>query len=101
MKTVALWSLLAINVALLTVFVYRMVPENAANAQAAGRTGDYLMIPGEVVGGVNAVVYVLDQTSHQLSVMTFDDSSKTLVKMTPRDIDRDFDSSPRRGVNRR
>jgi hypothetical protein len=95
MKKLTLWSLIALNVALLTVFVYRMVPENAASAQAA-RPGDYLMIPGEVIGGVNAVVWVLDQTNHQLTVMSYDDSSGTLAKMTPRDIDRDFDARPMR-----
>jgi hypothetical protein len=55
------------------------------------------MIPGEVIGGVNAVVWVLDQTNHQLSVMSWDDSSNSLAKMAPRDINRDFDARPRRG----
>ncbi len=91
MKNLALWSLAAMNVALLTVFAYRMIPENSAHAQAA-RAGDYLMIPGEVVGGNNAVVYVLDQTNHLLSAMSYDDSMHQLQTMKPRDIDHDFDS---------
>ncbi len=99
MKKFTLWSLIVVNAALLAVFVYRMIPENAARAQAAA-PGDYLMIPGEVIGGNNAVVYVLDQSNRMLTVMSYDDASGTLAKMTPRDITRDFDSRPVRRGNR-
>jgi hypothetical protein len=99
MKKYTLWSLIALNVALAAVFVFRMIPDTTARAQAAAG-GDYLMIPGEVIGGTNAVVWVLDQTNHKLSVMSYDDSSNTLAKMTPRDINRDFDAKPARHGNR-
>jgi hypothetical protein len=95
MKTVALWALVAINIVLLGSFLSKMTKSNTAQAQVA-RPGDYLMIPGSVVGGVNDVVYVLDQNSHQLGAMSYDDASKSLVSMKPaRDLDRDFDSGPR------
>jgi len=91
MKTVALWALVAMNLVLLGSFVSKMTRSNTANAQAAARPGDYLMIPGSVLGGVNDVVYVLDQNSHQLSVMSYDDSSKKIAYMRPAiDLDRDF-----------
>ena len=91
MKTVALWALVAINIVLLGSFVSKMTRSNTANAQVAARPGDYLMIPGSVVGGVNDVVYVLDQNSHQLSVMSYDDASKKIGYMKPAiDLDRDF-----------
>jgi hypothetical protein len=94
MKTVALWALVAMNLVLLGSFVSKMTKSNTANAQMSARPGDYLMIPGSVVGGVNDIVYVIDQTSHQLSAMSYDDASKQLVTMRPpRDLDRDFDSS--------
>src|SRR5581483_980001 len=54
MKTVALWTLICLNAVLLAAFVSKMSKPNIANAQAA-RAGDYLMIPGSVVGGVNDV----------------------------------------------
>jgi hypothetical protein len=94
MKNVAFWTLLVLNVVLLAAFVSRMTKPNVAQAQVGGaRLGDYIMIPGSVVGGVNDVVYVLDQTSHQLSAMSYDDASHTVVTMKPaRDLDRDFDS---------
>ena len=98
MKTVALWALVAINMVLLGSFVSKMTKSNTAQAQAAARPGDYLMIPGSVVGGVNDVVYIIDQNSHQLGAMSYDDASKTVINMKPRDLDRDFDSN---GAQRR
>jgi hypothetical protein len=96
MKSVAFWTLIALNVVLLGSFASRMSKPNIAAAQAE-RPGDYLMIPGSVVGGVNDVVYVLDQNSHQLSAMSYDDSSHALVTMKPaRDLDRDFDTTGRK-----
>jgi hypothetical protein len=100
MKTVALWSLIVMNAALLAVFASRMTKDNTAHAQAAGRPGDYLMIPGQIIGGVNDVVYVIDQNSHQLSAISYDDASRTVQLYTPRDMDRDFDAKPVNGRGR-
>ncbi len=101
MKTIALWSLIVMNACLLGVFVSRMTKDNTVQAQAAaGRPGDYLMIPGQITGGVNDVVYVIDQNSHQLSAMSYDDSSHKVMTYTPRDLDRDFDAKPANGRNR-
>jgi hypothetical protein len=94
-KRVVLCSLVVLNLVLLASFIGRMSKPNIAAAQVGnGRLGDYIMIPGSVTGGVNDVVYVLDQTSHQLSAMSYDDSSHTVVSMKPpRDLDRDFDAN--------
>jgi len=95
MKSTAVWALAALNVLLLAVFVCRMTGENTAVAQV-GRPGDYLMIPGEVLGGNNAVVYVIDQSSRQLSAMSYDDSNKKLVTMPPIGLDRYLVAQPTR-----
>jgi hypothetical protein len=102
MKTVAFWTLIALNAVLLATFVSRMSKPNIAAAQVGGgRLGDYIMIPGSVTGGVNDVVYVLDQTSHQLSAMSYDDSTHSVGYMKPpRDLDRDFDTGNARGGRR-
>jgi hypothetical protein len=92
MKTVAFWTLIVMNIALAGVFVSRMTKNNTAQAQAAARPGDYLMIPGQVVGGVNDVVFVVDQTSHQLAAISYDDSSRSVLTFSPRNMDRDFDA---------
>ena len=98
MKNVALWTLIGLNVVLLAAFTTRMTKSNTANAaQTGGRPGDYLMIPGTVLGGVNDVVYVVDQTNHLLSFMSYDDSSKSVMTSKPRDLDRDFDAPAARG----
>jgi hypothetical protein len=90
MKSTAIWALAALNVLLLIMLVSRGTRENTAIAQNAGRPGDYLMIPGEVVGGTDAVVYIVDQSSHQLSAMAYDDSTRRLAPMPPLNLDRVF-----------
>ncbi len=90
------WALVGVNILLGVTFALKMVKPDVANAQATGRQGDYLMIPGQVNGGVTAVVYVLDMTNHKLGAMAYDDSQKQLNTMKARDIDRDFDANPRR-----
>ena len=102
MKTIAFWTLVCLNVALLAAFVSRMSKPNIANAQTADRPGDYIMIPGSIIGGVNDIVYVLDQTGHKLGAMTYDDSNHSLVPLGPtRDLDRDFDAAGATGNHRR
>jgi hypothetical protein len=90
MKSTTVWALAALNVCLLAMLVWRATPQNAAMAQATGRPGDYLMIPGEVIGGTDAVVYVVDQSSHQLSALVYDDAMRKLNTMPPMNLDRVF-----------
>ena len=92
-KTVALWSLVGVNALLLTTFASRLWKDNAAVAQSAtGGPAEYLMIPGEVLGGINSVVYVVNESTHQLGAMSYDDANKQLVTMPARDLIRDFDN---------
>lgn len=95
LKTLSLWSLVGVNAVLASTFAGHLWRGNAAVAQANGAPGDYLMIPGTVIGGTNGVVYVVNQTTHQLSAMSYDDAMKQLVTMEARDLVRDFDA---RGV---
>jgi len=89
-KSRTVWGLIAVNVILLLLLVSRRTADQPAFAQYGARPGDYLMIPGNVVGGSNAVVYVVDQTSHQLAAMSYDDSMGTLVMMPALNLDRVF-----------
>ena len=59
MKTKILWSLAVLNVVLLAMFIMRQTRDNAAMAQRTGavgavggaaRSGDYVLVPGEVTG---------------------------------------------------
>ena len=101
MKMTAVWTLVAVNVVLLLMFLLRMGGASPAAAQAgpgpaaganalAARPGDYLMLPGEVINGNDSVVYVLDQTNHLLSAMVYDDTSGNLATMAPVSLDRLF-----------
>jgi hypothetical protein len=99
MKSTAVWALGALNILLLVLLVARTTGGGVAMAQAA-RPGDYLMIPGQVIGGNNAVVYVLDQTSRQLTAMSYDDSMKRMDTMVPINVDRALGGPAGRRPNR-
>jgi len=90
MKSTLIWALAALNVLLLVMFVGRTTGETAY-AQAR-RPGDYIMIPGEVTGGSNSVVYIVDQSSHELSAMSYDDAMRRLDVMPTVNLDRIFAS---------
>lgn len=88
-RTTLLWGLIAVNVALLLLLVFRAAAGQPALAQQElARPGDYLMIPGEVVGGNDAVVYILSQSSRQLSAMVYDESTRNMKAMPPVNLDR-------------
>ncbi len=62
-----LWLLAAANVLLLVAFAWRMVPDTTAYGQAGHRAGDYIMIPANMSGVNNGVVFVLDTASGTLA----------------------------------
>ena len=66
MKSTAMWALIALNAMLATTFVLRMVKPNVAYAQN-NRPGDYIMLPGTAIGQSGAMIYIIDQSSQQLS----------------------------------
>jgi hypothetical protein len=90
-KTRIVWALVWLNVALLVVWAIRVTSPQAV-AQLR-RPGDYLMIPGEIVGGVNGVVYVVDQTNGRLTAISFDQSSNRLTNMAPLDLNQLFQAA--------
>ena len=89
MKSTVLWALVALNALLAATFLMQVSKPSTAMAQAA-RPGEYLMIPGEVIGGSNAVIYVVDQTNRKLSLMNLSQNGK-LEAMQPIELDRVFD----------
>jgi len=95
-KSMLLWALAALNIALLVMFVFHAALGQPAMAQQqmVPRPGDYLMCPGEVVGGSDAVVYVVSQSSRQLSAMVYDGSAHQLRAMPPINLDRIMNTPP-------
>ncbi len=88
MKSTVLWALVALNAMLVTTFFLQLAKPNVAVAQAA-RPGDYIMLPGTVIGGNGAMVYIIDQSSQQLSGLMLDQNSK-LSAVKPLDLGRAF-----------
>jgi len=99
MKNKVIWALLALNVLLAIGLLTPMVQPVQAQAP---RPGDYLMIPGEIVGGNNAVVWMIDGRNQQLSAVTLDQNGKALEMMQPIHLGRIFGgggAAPPRGRN--
>src|SRR4051812_8170423 len=117
MKSTVLWTLVIINALLLLSFIGRITRENAAIAQnapagggaagaagaagagAAGasrRPGDYLMIPGEVPGGTQSLVYIVDTTNGWLGAIAYDDTRNAIDVMPRIDLNRAFEAALQR-----
>jgi len=88
-------SLVGLNALLLATLVGRLTADNTAHAQAAAarRAGDYIMIPGEVGGGANAVVYVIDSSNGALGAIAYDAGRKEINAMPPLELSRVFEGS--------
>lgn len=112
MRTKVLWGLVLLNVALAASLVARATRENAALAQdtdtgagagagagARVRVNDVIMIPGEVSGGANAIIYVVATVNNQkrLGAMAFD--GQNLEFMAPVDVERLFEENGPMNIN--
>lgn len=89
MKTRILWSLVGVNVLLLGAMLLRSKPAMAA--PHGGRT-DYIMVPGDVAGGANEVVYVIDTDNAKLSAVVYDDGNHRITSMPPIDLESAFNA---------
>jgi hypothetical protein len=108
MKSTILWALVLLNALLICTFLSRITRENTAMAQPAGAPGnnanprprvpgDFVMISGEVTGGISGVVYMVDTTNGYLGAMTYDDSRGELSAMPKIDLARVFAEGSRGG----
>ena len=88
MKSTVLWALIALNAMLATTFLLRTVKPNAAYAQNA-RPGDYIMLPGNAIGQSGAMIYIIDQSSQQLSGMVVNQKG-ALENVRPIDLQHAF-----------
>src|SRR4051794_21624470 len=101
MRNKVLWGLVLLNVALAASLVARATGENAALAQvntapgnaAAGRirVNDVIMIPGEVNGGANAVIYLIGTDNNQKRWGALAFAGQNLDFMPPIVVERLFD----------
>jgi hypothetical protein len=85
MKNKVIWALTATNVLLLLGLTTRLTAP--AQAQAA-RPSEYLLIPGEIVGGNSAIVWIIDSRNRELSAVTSNANGKGIDMMTSIDLKR-------------
>jgi len=95
-RSLAVWALVAVNVVLGMSLLARFGKENTAVAQV-GRPGDYLVVPGTVVGSTDSVIYLLDMTNGVLGAMSFSAPSGQFEFLQPIDLNRLFDEAQRSG----
>lgn len=89
MKRVAIWTLIAANAILTAELAVRLTTDGSlvpmlARAEAQGalpRNPEPLMIPGEIPGSSNEVVYIVDIANEQLTAMSFDATNRQIRMM--------------------
>jgi len=91
MKSTVLWALIALNAMLATTFALRMIKPNAAYAENT-RPGDYIMLPGTAIGQSGAMIYIIDQSSQQLSGLAVDQRGR-LEAVKPVDLQHAFSNA--------
>ena len=79
MKSKAIWALAVVNVLLLASLCLRSLTPSAS-AQAA-RSSDYIMIPADVVGGNNAVIFMIDTRAGMLNARSMDLQGRNLIDL--------------------
>ena len=94
MKRTILWALGALNLILIAALLAPYVRPSEALAQrggGAGRRPELMMIPGEVVGGSSAVVYLVDTANRRLGAISLNAKGNGLDALAPQDLSRVYD----------
>jgi hypothetical protein len=91
MKSRIIWALVWVNVALLVGTALKLTSP-PASAQLR-RPGNYIMIPGELVGGNNAAIYIVDTDNGRLSAVSFSDPTNQMSAMPPIDLNAFFQAA--------
>ena len=97
MKKLALWALAALNALLLVGLVDKLFLIDTPAVAQVRRPSEYLMMPGEVPGLPNGVVFMLDVSNGTLSMMTFD--GRRLDAAPPVDLNNVFARGGGGGAN--
>lgn len=96
MKTVIIWSLVVTNTLLAGVLIGRYTKPNVAEAQAAGRPGDYSIIPCEFNGLPTGSIVVIDNVSGNMSVLAADESRQRIEALPRINVTELFDAAANR-----
>ena len=91
MKRTVFWALVALNGVLLASLIAPYLRDNTAMAQKGGRRPEVLMVPGEVMGGNSAVVYLIDTNNRQLGAIALNTKGNGIEALNPLPLDRAFE----------
>ncbi|MEM8876161.1 MAG: hypothetical protein AAGD32_18095 [Planctomycetota bacterium] len=91
-RSVAVWALLLVNAALLVSLAGRYLGTPEAHAQAAPQ-GDYLLLPGNVIGVPADVIYVFDTRNGGMIGVAFDENNGSLEALPSIDLNRVFQAA--------
>jgi hypothetical protein len=94
----ALWALAFINLFLLAALCikYGYADSPALAQRAAGRSGDYTLLPAKANNAPNGVVYMLDSRNARLSAFVYDHNRGSATPLKPVDLNRVFQPAPAR-----
>ena len=87
MRSKKIWALVLLNVTLLATLCLPNPFTGVAKA-AGARPSEYLMVSGEVQGGVSGVVFAVDTRNQMLTAFTLDATSKKIEAMPSIDLKR-------------
>ena len=92
MKSTVLWTLVGLNAVLLFMFIGQTARPGTAMADSR-RPGNYVLIPGEIVGGTAEVVYVLDTNNGRIGAIGYDDVNRRLEGLPSVNLDAVFNAN--------
>ncbi len=95
MKNFILILLVAINLLLAGVLVFKVIDLPQAKAQPIGLAGNYLMVSGEILGTKSDAVYVVDLAKRKLHALHYDRSTRRVTLQGTRDLAQDLASTVR------
>jgi len=93
MKTFILILLIAINVLLAGVLIFKVIEMPQAKAQPIGMSGNYLMVSGEILGTKADAVYIIDLEQRKLHALHYDRARRRVSHQGTRDLTQDLAGS--------
>ncbi|MGE5612340.1 MAG: hypothetical protein ACM359_24040 [Bacillota bacterium] len=87
-RSKVLWALALLNVVLVVVLMIQLGGENVARAQEARPRGEFVLIPADIPGVNNGVIYMLDTRNGVLGGWIYEQNQRRLVPIPPIDVAR-------------
>ncbi len=93
MKNLVLILLIAINLLLAGILIYKTIDLPQAKAQPIGLSGNYLMVSGAILGTKSDAVYIVDLEQRKLHALHYERSTRRVTHQGTRDLTQDLAGS--------